>query len=684
MHPAPSPPKADDGVSPKRETRTAATSVVGSILWATLPIVLIVQLAASFAIESANVLSSDAQLAARIRRIAETRGPLLAEPLWKMRYDQVIETVKDIIQDDAIASVVVRDDTAAPIASQQRERGAAPTATIVHPITYRNGNIDVAAGSISIAYAGSFYWNLWQALHRPLLVGLLATLAMHFALKLAAGVFVGHPLAVMLSTIRRSKQDNRYYPAEISATNEFGQLAQSFNTLQQMTAQAFLKLEHLASHDPLTGLPNRRALSDRLKVPDNPTPALGKQVALHFVDLDDFKVINDTFGHDSGDRFLVHVARQLQDAVGPHDWVARLGGDEFIVLQSMPENEAGAHALARRLLEAISRPLRIHGKSIVPRASIGIALRREGDPEVAQLPALADVALYHAKSQGSGSIAILDEALQLTYARSRELELALPTAFAEGQFEVWFQSQVDFATNQIVCLEALIRWRHPQHGIVGPDEFLPLIEHSGNAPRLAAFVVDSACVALKRLAAAGRPDIRVAINLSATELTEPRFADKLQAICNLHAVPLSSLELEITEGSLINNMSGALDALSGLRALGATIALDDFGTGYSSLAYLRRFPLDKIKIDKAFLREIPGNAEDMAIVDVIAALAKKLRLTVVAEGVERIEQARAMSEIGVCIGQGYMYHRPAPIEETLAFVALERDRSHASVRVVAG
>jgi EAL domain-containing protein (putative c-di-GMP-specific phosphodiesterase class I) len=263
---------------------------------------------------------------------------------------------------------------------------------------------------------------------------------------------------------------------------------------------------------------------------------------------------------------------------------------------------------------------------------------------------------------------VLDEMLQRDYRRRRDLELAIPSGFAEGQFEVWYQSQVDLESHEVVGLEALIRWRHPDHGVIGPAEFLPLIERSGNNARLTRYVLTDACWALQRLAAAGRPQIRIAINLPPSELADHSLAAELRATCARFDVAASSLELEITEGSLINNIASATETLHRLRRLGATIALDDFGTGYSSLAHLRRFPLDKVKIDKAFISEIPDSAEDKAIVGVIASLAGTAGLTLVAEGIERPGQAAAMREMGVRFGQGYFYQRPQPLDAVLQWL----------------
>ncbi|SEM72114.1 EAL domain-containing protein [Bradyrhizobium sp. OK095] len=660
----------DDMSNPDRKAAPSRSrSVVRAMIWATVPVLLVVQLLASAGVEVSSFWSQIKQLDARIARVAESRAELIAEPLWKMRYDQVTSVLNEIMHDETIAAAAVYDDTGVAIARVVARPADQAVSEVSRPIGYRNGNIAVEAGRIVIAYSyATVYADTGSQLMLLLVVGLLATLATVVAMRISANIFIGRPLAAITSAIQRSKQDGRAYPADIKSSNEFGQLAQAFNAMQHTTSGALDRLGHMASHDPLTGLPNRRSLSEHLVTLSHDAGSPDSLIAFCFIDLDDFKGINDTFGHDSGDKFLVHISERLRAAVEPQDWVARLGGDEFVVIRPEVSNEATAQAFARQLLDAISEPIRLHDKQVVPRASIGLAVRRAGDPELSHLPALADIALYHAKSKAPGTVAVLDEALQRDYRRRRDLELAIPAGFTEGQFEVWYQSQVDLESQAVVGLEALIRWRHPEHGIIGPGEFLPLIERSGNNARLTRYVLTDACRALQRLMAAGKPQIRIAINLPPSELADHSFAAELRATCARFDVAPSSLELEITEGSLINNIASASETLHRLRRLGATIALDDFGTGYSSLAHLRRFPLDKVKIDKAFISEIPGSAEDKAIVGVIASLAGTLGLTLVAEGIEQAEQAEAMREMGVMLGQGFHYHRPQPLDAVLQWL----------------
>jgi diguanylate cyclase (GGDEF)-like protein len=674
---------ADNMTGPDRNVQAAPPrlrSVVRAMIWATAPVLLLVQLLASAGVEASSFWSQINQLDARIARTAESRAELIAEPLWKMRYDQVTGVLNEIMHDETIAAAAVYDDTGVAIARVLARPSGQTVSEVSRPIDYRNGNIAVEAGRIVIAYSyATVYADTGSRLLLLLIVGLLATFATVIAMRISANIFIGKPLAAIMSAIQRSKQDGRAYPADISSSNEFGQLAYAFNAMQHTTSGALDRLGHMASHDPLTSLPNRRSLSERLVSLSGDAGSPDSLIAFCFIDLDDFKGINDTFGHDAGDKFLVHISERLREAVEPQDWVARLGGDEFIVIRPEVSNEATAQAFARQLLDAISEPIRLHDKLVVPRASMGLAVRRAGDPELSHLPALADIALYHAKSKAPGTVAVLNEALQRDYRRRRELELAIPEGFAEGQFEVWYQSQVDLESQSVVGLEALIRWRHPEYGVIGPGEFLSLIERSGNNARLTRYVLTDACRALRHLAAAGRPDIRIAINLPPSELADHSLAAELRESCLRFGVAASSLELEITEGSLINNIASASETLHRLRRLGATIALDDFGTGYSSLAHLRRFPLDKVKIDKAFISEIPDNAEDKAIVGVIASLAGTLGLTLVAEGIERAEQAQAMREMGVRFGQGYLYQRPQPLAAVLQW--LERQAGESRIRV---
>lgn len=637
-------------------------SVVNELLWVILPVVLLVQIAATVMIAASHFRTIDDRLAEVVQNIASSRARLAGEPLWKMNHDRLLEIADEILRIRKIVSAEIHDDTGALVASARAPVLGDREVTV--PIRYRNGLIDVHAGRLRLVYTRSELWGqLRQEILIPATLVILASLASLMALRIAAHIYIGRPLRILTDTIVRSRREGRHYRATTTAQNELGELARCFNDLQEANAAAVARLAMLASQDALTGLPNRRGLGEQFKRVCENGGNIHRNVAVHFIDLDDFKAINDTFGHETGDRFLIHVAEQLKRVIGPDDLIARLGGDEFIVVQQDAPDEGTARDLARRMLEALSTPFAIHDKKISARAGIGIALSDTTVEDLDRLPALADIALYHAKTSGPGTISVLSHALQLAYSRTREIELALPAAFAEQQFEVWFQAQFDMRTGAVCGLEALSRWFHPEHGYISPGEFLPLIEKTSNSGRLAAVVLEEACAAAAYMRSVGREDIRVAVNLSPAELVDRSIVDTIFALTERHGVPPSALEVEITEGTLIKSVANTSSVIQSLREMGVSIALDDFGTGYSSLAYLRRFPIDKIKIDKAFVRNLPDDRGDLAVVEIIALLASRLGLKVVAEGIEREEQAHTVKALGLHIGQGFRLHRPRPFAD---------------------
>lgn len=647
--------------------RKSSRFVVNQLLWVVLPVLLMVQIGATLLMEVRASTQAAQALAARIESLAEARAKLLANPMREMRFNDLPALLVDIVHEDGVISAEIKDASDETVASATSGLQADASKAIVKDISYRNGSVSASAGQLILSYViPNSHYNFWKHYTPVLLVAGLAALALTLALRAAARDMIGAPLAAMLTAIRFTRDNGlQPYKVSIQADNEFKDLAEAYNELIEFGLHAKRTLEFQATHDELTGLANRRLMPAQLAALQEKEK---REVALHFVDLDSFKGINDTFGHDAGDQYLVHIARRLQACLGEEDWAARIGGDEFIVIQGNAAGEEGARMFAARLLDAIAQPVELQGKRIVPRASIGIAIRCSDDPEVRNLPALADIALYHAKSLRTGSVAVLNQKLLHRYARRRELELALPAAFEHRQFEVWFQCQVDMKSDRISGLEALVRWRHPEHGMVPPAEFVPLIEQAGLSSQLARLVFECVCEARKALVAAGFGKVNVAFNVSPHELTDFSFAEAMEEIADQQDVELSGIEIEITEGLLINNVAHTREALARIRAAGVTVALDDFGQGYSSLAYLRNFPVDKLKIDKVFIRDVPQDLDDLAVLEIIVALADKLRLSVVAEGVEREEQANVLRRLGVEQGQGYLFHRPQPLAQVLEFM----------------
>ena len=375
--------------------------VVRAMIWATVPVLLLVQLLASAGIEASSFWSQISQLDAHMARVAESRAELIAEPLWKMRYDQVTGVLNEIMNDETIAGAAVYDDTGAAIARVVARSEDQPIAEISRPVHYRNGNIAVQAGRIVIAYShAGLYADAGSRMVRLLVVGLLATFATLIAMRISANVFIGRPLAAMMSAIQRSKQDGRDYPADVQSSNEFGQLARAFNAMQHTTSGALDRLGHMAGHDPLTGLPNRRSLTERLAVASRDGGRPDALVAFCFIDLDDFKGINDTFGHDAGDAVMQHVAQILRDEVGEAGSAYRFGGEEFTIL--LPgQDAAAAFEVAERVREAVAAaPLAHHGR-LLGHVTISLGLAASpGDAPAASLIRAADAALLKAKSAG--------------------------------------------------------------------------------------------------------------------------------------------------------------------------------------------------------------------------------------------------------------------------------------------
>jgi diguanylate cyclase (GGDEF)-like protein len=644
-------------------------TVVGGLLWFVLPGLILVQGLASLWIHNHQFDAMERQLADQVAKLAASRSAILAEPLWRMQYAKVKNVLDEIVSTDTVTHAAVFDDTGALVASFGSEpaTGNRDYLSVTQPITYRDGNHVTSAGRLVIQFSNAVIaTQLQRGLQNTLLVSLLATLVTLVGLWWASQHVVGRPLAAISDAIRRTRVGGGWVKAVVTSRNEIGLLALAFNEMQDKQRRAQEHLAHVAAHDALTGLTNRH----RFEVIFEETVRAGgdRNIALHFVDMDGFKKINDTFGHEAGDQFLIQIAERLRATAGPTHVVARIGGDEFLVLQHDVPGTEEANLLAQRILEALAEPVIFEDVSIVPCCCIGFAVRHVDSPDVRNLRALADVALYDAKARGPGQVATLTDDRLKFFKRVRSLEDALPDALAEQQIELWYQAQIDLRTNRVIAVEALSRWRHPLHGMVSPNEFLPLIERNRLGQRLTGLVLEGACDMIRRIYQAGHKDVRVAVNISAQELSDETLLKRVRAIAQRNDVPMSALEIEITEGALIDNFAVASQIVGRLRDQGVTVALDDFGTGYSSLAYLCRLPIDKLKIDKSFVRDATDNAEARTVLETISHLAQRLSLQVVAEGIEDPQQSVLARLLGADIGQGYLFHHPQPPPLCLEFL----------------
>lgn len=428
------------------------------------------------------------------------------------------------------------------------------------------------------------------------------------------------------------------------------------------------QIHYLAYFDVLTGLPNRSLffrLTDQALLEAKRDQA---HAALLFVDLDRFKPINDSLGHEVGNQLLRQVATRLREALRAEDVVARLGGDEFAVaLFDIAQRDHAAN-VARKLLDVLKEPFRIHNHELKLGASIGIAIYPEDSPDTETLLRLADLAMYRAKQSGEG-YAFFSEELNRRALQRLRVEAGLRRALAQDELLLHYQPKVDIATGRVVGAEALVRWRHPETGMVPPGEFIPVAEESGLVVDIGNWVLNAACAQASAWRQAGLPPVKIAVNLSAREFA-PDLSERVKEVLDRHGLPPSFLELEITEGVLAKSTEGVIRMMGELMSLGIGLSLDDFGTGFSSLSYLKRFPVDTLKIDRSFVTGIPGDANDCAIAGAIVSMAKQLRHTVIAEGVETQDQLAFLRQIGCDAIQGFLFSRPL---DAASFEALLRE-----------
>jgi diguanylate cyclase (GGDEF)-like protein/PAS domain S-box-containing protein len=421
-----------------------------------------------------------------------------------------------------------------------------------------------------------------------------------------------------------------------------------------------LQLDHLAHHDPLTDLPNRRLLDLRLEQAILRNRRSNRAGAVLFLDLDGFKTVNDSLGHSVGDELLIHVAERIRRNIRVTDTLARFGGDEFVLLlENLPI--ASVAPIVERILGRISQPFRLsQGQEIFIRASAGISLFPNDSTNASELMQHADAALHDAKSSGKATYRFYSaELTQLASARLA-FEARMRRALAREEFVLHYQPVVSLTDGSITGVEALIRWNDPENGLLAPSEFIPLAEETGLIIPMGGWALRSACQQMRSWRAQGIPLNYVAVNVSACQLQHPDFIQDVAELLDETGLPGQLLELEITEGTLMAHDNSTLDKLASLKALGVRLAIDDFGTGYSSLAYLKRLPIDKLKIDRSFVADIPNDSACMEITAAIIGLGHNLHLEVVAEGIDSASQLEFLLKRGCTTGQGYFFSPPVP------------------------
>jgi len=444
--------------------------------------------------------------------------------------------------------------------------------------------------------------------------------------------------------------------------------------IQDITARllAERRLHHIAHHDTLTGLANRHGFHERLALAVERTRLDSAQrFAVLFMDLDRFKLVNDSFGHHAGNQLLVAIAERLCQAAQPDALVARLGGDEFAVLLEQLQDADACVRQAQALLRAVSQPVEIQGTQVLLGASVGITFSDLGYRTVDEILRDADLAMYQAKAEGRARVVVFDQSMHERAAQRLALESDLRAAIGSSQMTLAYQPIFQLQPQRLTGFEALLRWTHPLRGAISPAVFVPLAEETGQIEALTAWVVETAAEQLARWQR-DEPGISVSVNISGRDLVRPGFGAELGAVLARHAVYPGSLVLEITETSLMDRLDVAVDAMRMLRAEGFRFSIDDFGTGYSSLSYLSRLPIDTLKIDRAFVSALDKGPENLAIVRAIQQLGQVLQRRVVAEGIETAEQLASLRKMGVDAGQGYLLARPMPAAQATSLIFLER------------
>ena len=428
-------------------------------------------------------------------------------------------------------------------------------------------------------------------------------------------------------------------------------------------------IRHQAYHDILTDLPNRTLLQNRLNHGLKTAQRDATRIAVLFIDLDRFKVINDSLGHFVGDELLQQAAQRLTKSVRASDTVSRQGGDEFVILATI-DNIADAAYIAEKVIADMNAPFEVGEHRLNVGASVGISVYPQDGDDADTLLRNADVAMYAAKEAGRGTFRFFDAAMNERAQQRLHMEAALRRALLNNEFELFYQPKICLMDARYCGMEALIRWRDPTLGLVSPLDFIPLAEETGLIEPIGTWVLETACAQMRRWVDHGVIAGPIAVNVSARQLDDPQFAAKLEAILLRHGLEAHYLQLEVTESTVMTNPEMAIEALAKLAALGTTIAVDDFGTGYSSFSYLKRLPINLLKVDRSFVTDIGNSREDEEIVTAIIQVARALNLMVVAEGVETQEQADFLNRLGCHFAQGYLYAKPLPIAEFEALFAV--------------
>lgn len=496
------------------------------------------------------------------------------------------------------------------------------------------------------------------------LIALITLIVSYFILNRMISV----PLKNLLEGIGVISRGDYSHQIRQKSMDELGLISMEFNEMASKISKRERELDELAHHDALTQMPNRMMFQKGLDAAISRAARLNSKLAVFFLDLDDFKVINDTLGHDVGDKLLVEVSKRLFTVMRNNDLLARIGGDEFNILVEDLESEIVAEEIAQKIINEMKMFFEVDGEKMYITCSIGISIYPNDGKESVSLLKDADLAMYHAKESGRNRYHFFSKELEASLKQRTLILKELKRALVKNEFKLFYQPKFSFKDGSVCAAEALIRWENKKLGLMMPSQFISLAEESGKIIEIGAWVINQACKDFALWKKMGLDIEQVSVNVSNVQFAKDNIPMVIQKALKKTKIPAQSLEIEMTESYIHDNSNNAINVLKEIRALGVDLAIDDFGTGYSSMSYLKRLPLSRLKIDKSFIDDIPYDSDDVEITKIIIALAKVMRLSITAEGVETIEQMQFLKELECDEGQGYFCSKPLPVKKFIALL----------------
>ena len=616
------------------------------------------------------------------------------QAVYSLDREMGMQVIEGLFQHESVRMAAIGHPNEPMLAEKSRDRADIQTRWLTDPILGKEQNFTTQLvgrgpyseyyGDLSITLDTAPYGENFVANSVIIFIsGVLRALAMGLVLYLVYHWLLTKPLSKIIEHLTNINPDR---PSEhklpMLKGNEKNELGLWINTANQLLSsiernttlrrEAENSLLRMSQYDFLTGLPNRQQLQQQLDQILDDAGRLQRRVAVLCVGLDDFKGINEQFSYQTGDQLLLALSDRLRGHSGRLGALARLGGDQFALVQADIEQPYEAAELAQSVLDDLDNPFVLDNQEVRLRATIGITLFPEDGDSTEKLLQKAEQTMTLAKSRSRNRYQFYIASVDSEMRRRRELEKDLRNALALNQLHLVYQPQIDYRDHNVVGVEALLRWQHPTHGFVPPDLFIPLAEQNGTIIAIGEWILDQACRQLREWHDQGFTELRMAVNLSTVQLHHAELPRVVNNLMQVYRLPLRSLELEVTETGLMEDINTAAQHLLSLRRSGALIAIDDFGTGYSSLSYLKSLPLDKIKIDKSFVQDLLEDEDDATIVRAIIQLGKSLGMQVIAEGVETVEQEAYIIAQGCNEGQGYLYSKPLPARELTAYLKQAR------------